>query len=240
MNIIKGAKIKLFDNVTVNNLTLGHYLSNLKINKQCRFHAYCVGLPRSGTHSIAKMFEDNYRSAHEPYHSSAIKVLEKGSLRDNEFINKYLVTKDTLLNLEIESSQYLYRFTPNLVTLFPDANFILTVREPKSWLESEFNKLLRSYKNRPNNIWRRYDEIKYGAFDFSFESEKIQNTSNSYPVRQLLSYYKKNIVTVLNSVPKHKLLVVDTFEINSNINTISEFLSTGGLCRTPIISGFDG
>lgn len=230
MSLVRSSKVCLFDYITSDNLNVGHFLSLFKSDRERMFRAYCVGLPRSGTHSIATMYEDNYRASHEPYHSSAIKVLEKGKLNDDVFVNRYLVTRDRLLHLELESAHYLHRFTPQLVDLFPDAKFILTVREPKSWLESEFNKLLGAYKYKPGNIWYRYDKIKYGSYDYDFLSSNIQSISNTYPLKSMLAYYKEHIDTVLNAVPASKLLIVDTFQINSKIRDISDFLGTDINC----------
>ncbi len=39
------------------------------------FHAYCIGTQKSGTHSIAGLFQPLYKAAHEPEHYELFQLL---------------------------------------------------------------------------------------------------------------------------------------------------------------------
>ena len=99
-----------------------------------RFHAYGVGMAKSGTHSLAAVFQ-NYRAMHEPQHEQmlhAILAADQGSFSADERI-EFLTGRDRKLQLEIDVSQLNYFFLPELVALFPAAMFILTMRDCDPW-----------------------------------------------------------------------------------------------------------
>ena len=225
VNLIKSAKIRFYNNVTIDYPAVGKTLSKLKRNKERKFHAYCVGLPRSGTHSIAKMLEDEYMSSHEPYHASMIKFLMSEKNKSAKSREEYIRVRDSLLNLEMESTHLLHNFMPELVKLFPESKFLLTVREPRSWLESEFNQLLKPGKGKQISIWSNYDELKYGNFKSEPESNKIKGRGGLYPLKSILKYYKYHISAVIDNVPVDRLLIIDTFEIKLRIKEVSNFLN---------------
>ena len=102
-------------------------------------HAYCIGLPKSGTHSIARMLD--CRSAHEPETHTLLNLFadHKKSKISREDQRRVLRSRDTWLWLELESNWLLGLVLEALVAEFPQAKYILTVREPIAWLESEIN-----------------------------------------------------------------------------------------------------
>ena len=69
--------------------------------KDRRFHAYCVGLPRSGTHSMARVFSGGYRAAHEPRSPSTLYMMTeyiKGNIEDRGLAS-FLLMRDKQLSL---------------------------------------------------------------------------------------------------------------------------------------------
>lgn len=83
-------------------------------------------------------------------------------------IENVLTMRDIFLNLEVEAAHYLYMLVPYLADLFPDAKFILTVREPRSWLNSEINMNL---KTAGDGFWDKYQQFKYGKYSYSYDSD---------------------------------------------------------------------
>jgi len=105
-------------------------------DRQC--HVYCVGMPRTGTTSIQRLFSDSFRSWHEPYFLRLTELAmdrAKGSICDPE-LSDYFERRDRQMWLDMESSHVLSFFSDLLASSFSDAKFILTVREPESWLRS--------------------------------------------------------------------------------------------------------
>ena len=101
-------------------------------------HIYCIGAPKTGTMSIAEVFGDRYRAAHEPEPKENIEVIlafESGEI-DPEEMMEWVRVRDQLLCLDCEAAHYLVFFAPLLVEAFEDARFLFPVRHPRSWLRS--------------------------------------------------------------------------------------------------------
>jgi len=190
---------------------------------QRHFHAFCVGLPRSGTHTIGYMFDKYYAAAHEPNNKETIINIMDWDCRKYtkaKMLN-ILSFRDKYLKLELESSHYLHHIIDLLIEQFPHAKFILTVREPMSWLESEVN---QNYKTRNGTMWRSLEQHRYSQYNYEYEFSNLANVKNIYPIRSYLSYWKDHISTVLCNVPSEQLLVIDTFDLSHEISHIASFL----------------
>ncbi len=189
-----------------------------------QFHAYCVGIPRSGTHSIAHMLQPNYAAAHEPHAYYAIYHVLKRMNRQYTFadIQNVLKWRHKKFALDLEAAHYLHHVADVLAASFPNAKFILTVREPLSWLESEIN---RNYSTRNKLFWRELEDYRYGRYQHSFTpQETALEHLNLYPIASYLSYWKEHNQFVLKAVPEEQLLVMDTREIRPNPDKLADFL----------------
>lgn len=124
-------------------LSYGH---SLIPSVQRDFCVFCIGLPRTGTHSLAHMFGKHFRAAHEPKkQETIINILDwKSGRYSKSKMLRILALRDKRLKLNLEASHYLHHIVDLLVELFPQAKFILTVREPISWLASETNQNYRT------------------------------------------------------------------------------------------------
>lgn len=191
-------------------------------------HVFCVGLPRSGTHTLAYIFSRNYAAAHEPNTAATIvNILDWFHQKYSKTtMLKILSCRDKILKLDIESSHYLHHISDLLVEKFPQAKFILTVREPMSWLESEVN---QNYLTRNKGMWRALEEYRYSKYNYEHEFSNLKDMRNIYPIRSYLSYWKDHISTVLTNVPSERLLVIDTFKLSHEINNIASFLGDEGI-----------
>ncbi|EDN71821.1 hypothetical protein BGS_1208 [Beggiatoa sp. SS] len=61
------------------------------------FHAYCIGTQKSGTHSIAGLFQPRYQAAHEPEHYELVQLLLANQPVNK--INEQLIKRDSTLGL---------------------------------------------------------------------------------------------------------------------------------------------
>jgi translation initiation factor 2 beta subunit (eIF-2beta)/eIF-5 len=192
------------------------------VNKKRKNQIYCVGLPRSGTHSLAHLFGTHFCSKHEPLSGPTVKFCMgvANNKVSNSEVEKVLKMRDLFLNLEVEAAHYLFIFVPYLADLFPDAKFILTVREPRSWLNSKINMNL---KTAGDGFWDEYQQIKYGKYSYPYQSDYLECNKYLYPISNYLKYYKNHIKTVIDYVPKNRLLIVDTFSISKELERIASF-----------------
>lgn len=155
---------------TIEDLVLDWSLTNEESVSDCferpksqrKFHAYCVGLPRSGTHSIAYALGSYYRSSHEPSPKGTIEFILKycqGEI-SQELTKKIIHTRDNCFNLDLESAHYLSHCIDLLTECFPESKYIFSIREPYEWLNSEINKNLET----SSYFWSKLQNFRYGNY----------------------------------------------------------------------------
>ncbi len=191
-----------------------------------RFHAYCIGLPRSGTHSIGYMFATHYVAKHEPMDDQTIHHLLRhlAGDYDERTLRALIRCRDRDLGLEMEASHYLYSIVETLVDLYQNSKVILTIRDPIPWLASEINQNLRTRSATPK--WRALERTRYGCYGFDYQPEEraLQSLDDIWPVASYLSYWRDHSERVIKHVPEHRLLVLRTHEIKEKIDQIANFL----------------
>jgi hypothetical protein len=189
---------------------------------QRRFHAFCTGTEKSGTHSVAALTARVYRSDHEPDYPWLIPRLTETPFDRPAKWEAYLRRRDRLLWLEMESN-WLHIFTiGQLVRVFPGARFILTIRDCRSWLDSLANHLLA---NDVGPIWRQAQRTYYQVNQFTHQrGEEAFRDAGLYPIRAYLSAWGRHNRRVVEVVPPERLLVVRTSEIESSSGRIGAFL----------------
>ena len=198
------------------------YWSNIEQKRSARnIHAFCIGLPKSGTHSIATMLE--CKTAHEPEKSILFDIflLRNRGLISIEKQIKILKARDTLLWLDVESNWLLGLNFEALIKAFPQAKYILTVRSPLSWLNSQINEqfIIGNKIDFFKNIYKSmYDTKSHARQDIALAKYGL------YSLRGYLSYWKIYHREVLDLVPTKNLLIIKTEEISSKSLQITEFL----------------
>lgn len=193
--------------------------------RERRFHAFAVGLPRSGTHSLAAMFGARFRTAHEPAlvdtlaHTMSWNRGERTPAR----MGALLRWRDRRLNLELEAAHYLHHLAPLLVAEFPEARFVLTLRDPVSWIESELNQNIRS-AGYP--FWRALEQQRYGRYgaDFPAPERDLAAAGCLHPIGSYLCYWRDHIDTVVQAVPADRLLILRTDQIGERLTELTQFL----------------
>lgn len=203
------------------------YESICKIVFQRRkFHAYCVGTPKSGTHSLAAMLS-KFRSYHEPDQAFMVNLIH---LYKDQKINKkqviqILKARNYCNWLELESSHYCGEFVEELCDLYRNAKFILTIRDCLSWMDSWFNHQLSRPMcpadsiftiGRKNYYDKGFSYTKYDAF---------LKDLNLFPIRAYLTYWNQRNSKVLETVAPQKLLILRTNEISDSVSKIANFLN---------------
>jgi len=190
-----------------------------------RFQAYGIGIAKSGTHSIAGLFETNYRADHEPENPLLVKTLLNASQRtiDLPWMTRLMRERDRRLWLEMDSSCINYFFLDILLDAFPDARYLLTIRDPYSWLDSFLNHQLA---RDAADYWTKFREVRFRPDRLRFaREEQILAERGLYTLDAYLSYWVAHNTSVLSLVPKERLLVVRTQEIVQDAPRIAAFLT---------------
>lgn len=189
-----------------------------------KFQAYCIGAPRTGTNSIAGLFSDHYRAHHEPEPDLLLRKIlscEHKEIHKVEF-TEFIKHRDRRLWLELESNHLLHFAVDILVEEFPDAKFILTIRDCHSWLES----IISHQINFPKvGFWQDAREILFNRGGSIDAKEQLLVDNQTYSIDGYLTFWREHIRKMLDSIPAERLLVVRTHEISDNVAKIAAFLN---------------
>jgi len=191
-----------------------------------RFQAYGIGAAKTGTVALAAMLRPRYRSAHEPsFHETIDLVMTVASgMIDGGEMRRRLRKRDRDLWLEMESSHLMVAFCRDLVDEFPNAKFILTVRECRNWLDSIINQHLNvDVSERPKE--RAFRNLLYGAVQEPRDkNDELLLSRGLFSVTGYLMAWAQHNETVIEAVPDDRLLVLRTENLSESIPQISAFL----------------
>ena len=191
-----------------------------------RVHSYCVGLPKTGTTSLATMFAGKYRSQHEPAYEEIFELLRSGRPRDE--IERIYRKRDRRLWLELESAWFNGMHADVLRDAFDDASFILTIRNPYTWVDAIFDSSINFFSgvdadaSVPDRAWLDFLFGRRGGAHS--EHERELESLNLYPLRSYLERWTSFNRAVLSSIPSQRLLVLRTEEISTSAAKIARFL----------------
>ncbi len=189
-----------------------------------RFHAFGVGMPKSGTHSLEAIFE-GYRKWHEPRLVRFMNIARRrseGDLTDTQ-AREVIRGLDRRMWLELNSSWVNYFLLEILVDEYPQAKFIFTIRDCYSWLDSILNELLGVDHGEYESQFQRW----YGdslTRESHKDGEKVLEEHGFWPLDGWFRFWNEHNTGVLNLVPSDRLLIVRTPEIRQNIPRIADFL----------------
>ncbi|NJO17495.1 MAG: hypothetical protein HC877_17650 [Thioploca sp.] len=177
------------------------------------------------------IFSNQYRSAHEPdarFLITKILAFHNGNIDKSKFVQYIIKHRDRRLGLEMDSSHLNYYLLDILVNEFSEAKFILTIRDCYSWLESLISNQLIVLKWQNNwfrHRWINFADFRFGSREKYAKEEAILADKGLYTLDGYFSYWNEHNSRVLAIVPREKLLIVKTNEIDQSIRRIEEFLS---------------
>ena len=188
-----------------------------------RFHAYCLGTPKSGTTSVASLLRPRYRSGHEADTGALFKRLQelKEGVESDAGMREFIRDRDRQLYLEMDSSGLNVYLLEYLLEEFPRARFVLTFRDCYSFLESAVNH--RVTRPRPPD-WEALQQFRYGSgFEYSVHEEFLKQ--HRLPnVDAYLSNWAEHNQKVISRVPPERLLIIRTHELSRKLDELAEFL----------------
>ncbi len=188
-----------------------------------RFRVFGVGMAKSGTHSVAALFATHYRAAHEPEADEWIDaILGRNAGRlDDDAIDAALRRMDGRLRLEVNASLLNGFVVDRLVRVFPDARFVLTVREPRVWLDSMINQQL----SRPcPTRWRRLRDLRFGTPAEHPPAELPLAERGLYTLDGYFAHWAAHNRRVLDAVPPARRIVIGTHAIAEAVPRLASFL----------------
>jgi sulfotransferase family protein len=196
-----------------------------------RFHAFGVSVGRSGTQSIARIFS-NYRAVHEPFYSFTWYVLaESGSGKLDTGDRRYaLRMMDALMRPEISSAFFFNELLEDVMALYPDARFILSIRDCYSWLNSMLDtgipraeRVAESAAKGTYYAAQRYVRMRPDLHPHPPE-ESLLKEYGLFSLDSYLGYWATRNQKVLDLVPADRLLILRTRDIGQSAAAFADFL----------------
>ena len=188
-----------------------------------RAQLYGVGMGKSGTHSIAKMFSRRVRVRHEPQAPQLIyKVIDWHSGRLSEpDLTRWLRERDRELALEVDASGVNLQIIELLLREFPEARFVLSIRDCYTWTNSRMNDDLPP---PTSEAWSKWARFVYGPGPFVHApEEQALKRGGIRPLETYLASWAARNGRVLAKVPPERLLVVRTDQIRQRAYEIADF-----------------
>jgi Sulfotransferase domain len=187
-----------------------------------------VGLFRTGTTTICEMFAKSFRADHEFRIEDELDVLVKRFARENSDneLRAFVRDRDAENPLDLDSSGAHFGLIDILSSEFPEAKFILTLRNVYSWLNSCVGKLygdfVGGWKSRVGELANRLECLP----DYSF----VLNDRDGYKIciEQMMKTWTGVNRSIIHWVPPECLLIVNTETLSRSLDEIAAFCGIGG------------
>lgn len=180
-----------------------------------------VGPAKTGTHTLAQMFEDHVRSGHEADAQALIaRFLQKAETGSPEGLHRLLHRRDRLRKLKIDSSSVNAYILDDILEVFPDSRFVLTIRSPGSWLRSMAD---HSIKHNADPIWLKFRTFRFGPGNDHPPEEQALAEAGLFPTARYLSDWSHCVGHALDVIPQDQLFVVKTSDLASKVTEIADF-----------------
>jgi hypothetical protein len=194
----------------------------LNLARPRRFDLCCCGLSKTGTHSMAGLFE-NYRSAHHPDSRVRIRLAMAHLSRELEKTTavRILRRRDRLLRLEMESSSLAGILIEPLAEACPNKKFILTIRDVYSWCDSWLDHNIDEPPNDSSpwaaldRVRLRVDVVRPTRFDLPLTQRGLP------PLECYFRLWADHNSHVLDCVSARRLLVIETHQISAKTPEIA-------------------
>jgi len=197
---------------------------------QRRFHAFGVGLAKTGTNSLAESFA-SYRSGSEFMFQEAIEAFARfaDGADDQAEFRAFLRRRDALGGLEMDSASFHHFYVEELISEFPEARFIHTVRDAVSWTESFLQMMLRNrarYVSAPYPAWQAtLGRLMVGSFDPDvFVSRTRLEQALPEIVGGYFAYWARSNRLLLRVLPAERSIRADTLELSTTLPNVARFL----------------
>jgi Sulfotransferase domain len=186
--------------------------------------AFCVGQAKSGTGSLAALLAANHRAAHEPERAQILEMIlreSRGEVSEDAF-RTYLLARDQRLNLEYDIAWANQFLIDHLLAVFPDARFIILVRNPYTWLQSICGHLVS--RDIPSDVrafldwWFRPDLYPHTQHDQALQGIGV------YSIAAFLSAWNRHITVCSQLIPPSRRLILRTDELGRSHQQLADFL----------------
>lgn len=176
--------------------------------------AFCVGQAKAGTGSLACLLAKNYRVAHEPEREQTLKMILRESRGDvcEAAFRAYLLDRGRRLELDYDVAWANQFLVGHLLDVFPDAKFIVLIRDSYSWLQSVVGHLI-SRRDVPHEVrtflpwWFEPNSHPHTHHDYALQEQGL------YSVAAYLSAWNQHVDTCTQVIPPDRRLILRTHKL---------------------------
>jgi len=197
--------------------------------------SFGVGAAKTGTHSLATMFEDRIRAAHEPESDKLIRlVLQRyaNAMSEADF-GREVVSLFARQNLDFNVSQINGFIISTIFGAFPQSRYVLSVRGAAAWLRSFVNHQI----SRPipsASEWQAFRDLRFlRAFRADRPEDYPLRSRNLYSLDAYLGYWAEHTATVVDVVPSDQLCIVSTDRLTEDAPRVPVFLGVASDAAQP-------
>jgi len=190
-----------------------------------RIDVCCCGLSKTGTHSLAGIFE-NYRSKHHP--DAKIRLPLSITFINGEqqasSVSEILRVRDRKLWLEMESSTMSGILIRSMMEACPKKKFILTIRDVFSWCDSWLDQNINK-PPRPTSMFAALDRARLRAEAFPPTRYDAPLLELGFPsLACFFQLWSAHNSRVLDAVPPGRLFILKTREISARMDELAGWL----------------
>jgi hypothetical protein len=194
-----------------------------------RFHLIGVGLPKTGTTSLAYLFQ-RFRWGDEFLFAETIErlVAWKKDTLDRDGVRRWLALRARAGALELDSASFNHYFLDLLAELHPAARFVYTRRDAVSWADSFLNMVLRHGTYLGGRPWPEWQLALGRLMAPSLGPDQFASPVNLYlalrPLaEELLGFYARETARIEAALPPERSLMIPTEELSANLDTLAGF-----------------
>ena len=193
-----------------------------------RFHAYVVGLPKTGSTSLSAMMR-NYRTGHEvwlDFLAAPGVARARGEIDDDAFWET-VKRRFVPLRAEMDSVTCHHLYAEILNEKYPKAQFIATYRDVRSWANSLLDLVTATARVPPElRDGKRTWMSSYGAWigegTIPFDHDRERDDSVALPaLMRSWAAYMRRMPPVL---PPDRTLWIKTPELTARVPDLADFL----------------
>ncbi|MBZ0268888.1 hypothetical protein K8I85_12080 [bacterium] len=183
-----------------------------------------VGQAKSGTASLVGLLERGTRAAHEPERPETLDLIrsEAAGTLSGEEVRRRLIARDARLGLEVDVAWANQFLVGHLLDIFPDARFVVLVRDPYTWLQSLLGHLLT--REVPADVieflpfWFRPEEHPPTPHDRALTERGL------FPLAAYLHAWSRHVAGCAGGIPAPRRLVLRTHELARSHERLAAFL----------------
>lgn len=199
------------------------------------FQIINLSLPRTGSTSIAGIF-DHLGSSHEfMMEQTVMKVLDwrEGKL-STEALDEFLRERDQTNEAQVDSTTFLHLAQDRLFALFPNAQYMISVRDGEGWFVSYVDLLVAFAQKDPSaakegmGIWaERYGRLMSPSFrgeDFAHPETLGKHLEPALPdYAAYWGHWTVYTLENLKKLPKERRLIIRTKNISQSLDKMASF-----------------